>query len=64
MEELEQLEKLLFKRFNNEIRQMKLKHKLEIESLKDRQAKLLNDLSIVAEDTPKIITSLCKAIKA
>jgi uncharacterized membrane protein (DUF106 family) len=61
---MEEFEKLLFKRFNDEIREMQAKHKLQIESLKDKQAKLYDDLRELCEGSPKLIDSLCKAIKA
>ena len=60
---MEEFEKLLFKRFNDEIREMQAKHKLQIESLKDKQAKLYDDLRGLYENEPKLIPFLQKAIK-
>jgi hypothetical protein len=60
---MQDLEKLIHKKFNAEIRALQLKHRQEIESLKDRQAKLLNDVSSLVECNPEIYASFFKAIQ-
>lgn len=60
---MEEFEKLLLKKFNDEIREMQQKHKAQIESLKDRQAKLYDDLRELCEGSPKLVESLKAKLK-
>lgn len=61
---MEEMEKLLIKRFNQQIRELKEKHKAEIEKLKNEQEKAWCNLRMLCDNSPKLIESLCKTLKA
>jgi hypothetical protein len=61
---VEELDKLLIKRFNEQIKELKEKHKAEIEKLKLQQAETWCNLRGLCDNSPKLIASMCKTLKA
>lgn len=61
---MEELDKLLIKRFNEQIKELKAKHKAEIEKLKTDQEKTWCNLRGLCDNSPKLIESMCKTLKA
>jgi uncharacterized membrane protein (DUF106 family) len=61
---MRELENLLAKKFNAEIRALQLKHKQEIEKLKSRQFDLMHDVFQLCSSEPKIEKEFIKVLKA
>jgi hypothetical protein len=60
---MRELEKLLAKKFNAEIRGLQLKHRQEIENLKIRQFDLMQNVFTVCSGEPKIENEFIKILK-
>jgi len=61
---MEELDKLLIKRFNEQIRELKQKHKAELDKLKMEQEQSLTTIRGLCDNHPKFIASMCKTLKA
>jgi hypothetical protein len=61
---MRELEKLLAKKFNAEIRELQLKHRQEIENLKCKQFDLMHDIFRLCSSEPKIESEFVKILKA
>ena len=61
---MQELDKLLIKRFNEQIRELKQKHKAEIEKLKANQEQSWGVIHSLCDQSPKLIKSMCKTLKA
>ena len=61
---MRELEKLLAKKFNAEIRALQLKHREEIERLKSKQFDLMHNIFELCSGEPKIENEFVKVLKA
>jgi hypothetical protein len=60
---MQDLEKLLCKKFNAEIRELQLKHKQEIEKLKCKQFDLMHNIFELCDSEPKIKDGIVGVLK-
>lgn len=61
---MRELEKLLAKKFNAEIRELQLKHKQELEKLKSKQFDLMHNIFELCSGESEIENEFVKVLKA